>query len=260
MMRSGRLPRRRRRRPSRPRRTRTRLRPRPVAASSTSSAGAATTEPPDAARGRSSSPPRAAAPFPSPRATENRNHRRIPPRSTQVVPAAGTSQARHPQGPSRMAGLVLAPPKVARRAVRILVLTVRSATAGRRATPPCLERDWAVLRTHRCGELAVLDRRRVGFPSATQPTGDGTGRTVRSLGRAIGRGSGPGVTGSRPGTIKDGSEVGATGMMAVSRGDPGALLVPDVRRAGSITAPTWFLSGGRRKPPWSRTELGEWSP
>src|SRR5262249_49575558 len=32
------------------------------------------------------------------------------------------------------------------------------------------------------------------------------------------------------------------------------------RRAGTVTAPTRYLSGGRREPPWPRTELGEWSP
>ena len=30
--------------------------------------------------------------------------------------------------------------------------------------------------------------------------------------------------------------------------------------SGLSPRPTWFLSGGRRKPPWSRTKLGEWSP
>ncbi len=126
-----------------PPRRRLRLRPRPppVAAFSTSCEGTTTIDPPDPARGRFSSPPRAAAFLPRPAARENRNHRRIPPRSTQVVLAAGKSQAQQPPGPSCMVKLPLAPPKVARREVRILVLTVRSATAGRRATPPCLDRD-----------------------------------------------------------------------------------------------------------------------
>ena len=34
----------------------------------------------------------------------------------------------------------------------------------------------------------------------------------------------------------------------------------NVSATGTVTAPTRFLTGGRRKPPWSRTKLGEWSP
>ena len=72
----------------------------------------------------------------------------------------------------------------------------------------------------------MLDRRGVGFPSATQPTGEGTGRTARVRSRAIGDGTRPGAGVSSPGMIEDGSEVGATCKMAVCVGDPGALLVP----------------------------------
>ena len=107
----------------------------------------------------------------------------------------------------------------------------------------------------------MLDRRGVGFPSATQPTGDGTGQRARVRCRAIGRGAGT-TDRVAPG---ERSRTGARSERlarwpSLARG-PGALRVPDPhRRAGTVTAPTWFLSGGRRKPPWSRTELGEWSP
>ncbi len=53
-----------------------------------------------------------------------------------------------------MVGLVLAALKVPRRAVRILVLTVRSTTARRQATPPCWPRARPLpVRTKRRGGL-----------------------------------------------------------------------------------------------------------
>ena len=162
-----------------------------------------------------------------------------------------------------MVGLPLAPPKVARRAVRILVLTVRFATARRRATPPCVAvRNRAVPRTHRSGELSVLDRRGVGFPIRHSTHGERHGTSGPGFTVGLAADVGIGRTGRARETIKDGGGVGATCTMAVSRGDSRASprRAGPHRRAGTVTAPTRFLSGGRRKPPWSRTELGEWSP
>src|SRR5690242_18250769 len=48
-----------------------------------------------------------------------------PPRSPQVVPTAGTSQARQSQGSPPAVALSLAPPKVVRRAVRNISLDGR---------------------------------------------------------------------------------------------------------------------------------------
>ena len=189
------------------RRLRHRPPPPPVAASSTSCGGTTTIDPPDPARGRFSSPPRAAAFLSRPAARENRNHRRIPPRSTQVVLAARTSQAQQPPRPACMVELSLAPPKVARRAVRILVLTVRSATARRRATPPCLEQgpEPFPARTG-AGRSLCLIGGESGSRSVTQLTGNGSGPQGSHPRRVIGRWFGHGRTGSRPGT---GSSTGA---------------------------------------------------
>ena len=159
-----------------------------------------------------------------------------------------------------MVELALAPPKVARRAVRILVLTVRFATSRRRATPPWVVRNRAVPRTHRSGGSLCLIGGESGSRPVTQRTGHGRVRRPGIHGR-IGRGSrdgGRAVPGRRSRTGA-GSErlarwpsLAATRAQLVRRGPH--------RRAGTVTAPTWYLSGGRRKPPWSRTELGEWSP
>ena len=70
-----------------------------------------------------------------------------------------------------MVELVLAPPKVPRRAVRILVVTVRFATARRRATAPWVAKGQTASRADRGGEVSVLDRRESGCRSVTQFTG-----------------------------------------------------------------------------------------
>jgi hypothetical protein len=158
-----------------------------------------------------------------------------------------------------MVGLALAPLKVPRRAVRILVLTVRSATARRRATPlgcrrarPLPARSWG-------GEVSVLDRSGVGFPIRHSLAGNGSGRldTSHRLVRWFYRGGHAAAwTGSSTGA---GSERLAR-LPSLAAAHSRCFAREPHRRAGTVTAPTWFLSGGRRKPPWSRTELGEWSP
>src|SRR5262245_54831035 len=64
------------------------------------------------------------------------------------------------------------------------------------------------------------------------------------------------------GTIKDGGRGRSDSLdgRLSRRLARAALHASPHRRVGTVTAPTRYLSGGRRKPPWSRTELGEWSP
>ena len=114
-----------------------------------------------------------------------------------------------------MVGLPLAHPKVARCAVRILVLTVRFATARRQATPPWGSPNQAVPRTHRSGGSLDLIGVAVGFPNpARQALGKGPGQHSRDLrtDRSVSRGTTVSVRAT--GTIKDGGGVGATGTMA----------------------------------------------
>src|ERR1700719_2316954 len=106
-----------------------------------------------------------------------------------------------------MVELALAPLKVPRRAVRILVLTVRFATARRRATPPCWPRARPLSAHNRGGEVSVLGRSRVGLPIRHSTQGNGSGRLERINGFAVG------LTGEyRCGLnrIKRGGGVGAT--------------------------------------------------
>jgi hypothetical protein len=114
--------------------------------------------------------------------------------------------------------LLLTPPKVARRAVRILVVTVRSATARRQATPPpWVAQDRAASRADWGGKIFRTYRRESGSRSVTQLAGVGGVRTGANRGAIVAydsvrRGVSPW------GRIKDGGGVGASFTIAVSRG------------------------------------------
>ena len=83
-----------------------------------------------------------------------------------------------------MVGLVLAPLKVPRRAVRILVLTVRSTTARRQATPPCWPRARPLPAHEAAGGSPYLVGVESGSRSVTQLTGSGSGNLERTSGYA----------------------------------------------------------------------------
>ena len=161
-----------------------------------------------------------------------------------------------------MVGLPLAHPKVARCAVRILVLTVRFATSRRQATPPWSSSQPS--RTPHAPErgLSRLDRSGGRVPQPGSPhTGQGHGTSVLRFTVRLGQGWRDRGRGPRPGTIKDGGGVGANGTMAslaATRAVPGCAAASPPSRVCDRTDKV--PSGGRRKPPWPRTELGEWSP
>ena len=158
-----------------------------------------------------------------------------------------------------MVGLALAPLKVPRRAVRILVVMVRSATARRIATPPRVASDSDHFPACTgAGRSSCLTGVESDCRSVTQLTG--TRQWVPGEDPRLGRWLRPGDRCDLD-TVKHEGGVGATCKIALSRGESFApLAFVALRRIGTITATTWFLSGGRRKPPWSRTKLGEWSP
>ena len=110
--------------------------------------------------------------------------------------------------------------KVPRRAVRILVLTVRSATQGGERH---LQASGQIApRTHLGGGVSVLDRSGVGFPIRQSLPGnvDGCLDTNQRFDRWFLRGVGRSLD-----RIKNGGGVGASCTIAVSRGDSHALLM-----------------------------------
>jgi len=120
-------------------------------------------------------------------------------------------------------GLSLAPLKVPRRAVRIIVLTVRSATARWRATLLVGHGPDRSPRTHyRGGEASVFDRSGVGFP-IRHSTHENQQRKPR-LNRRFCRRYDRDVRCLRD-RIKNGGGVGASCMIAVSRGVSYALVL-----------------------------------
>ena len=160
-----------------------------------------------------------------------------------------------------MVELGLVPPKVARRAVRILVLTVRFATARRRATPP-----WSSPESDRSPHapergLSVFDRRGIGSRTRNLTQGTGKVRSSRDSWSDWPWIVGSGGPGRAQEAIKDRGH-GRSDLHdgRVSRRLARSLAPRPRRRVGAATAPTRYLSGGRRKPPWPRTEVGEWSP
>ena len=117
-----------------------------------------------------------------------------------------------------MVELVLARLKVPRRAVRILVLTVRSATQGGERH---LQASGQIApRTHLGGGVLVLDRSGVGFPIRQSLPGsvDGCLDTNRRLSRWFIREAGRSLD-----KFKNEGGVGASCTIAVSRGNSHAL-------------------------------------
>jgi len=181
---------------------------------------------------------------------------------TQVFPSARLLQPVQARLLTLVVEPLLTPSKVPRCADRILVVTVRSATARRRVTAP-LSRAGPDRFPHRPGREdlpSLIGGSRVPHPSLNSPA-QATFGPKRSGARyepaLMSRGAFcPGQVQGRGRGSERLARLPSLRWLSDASGDRSQ----NNRRAGTVTAPTWFLTGGRRKPPWSRTKLGEWSP